>query len=127
MAIRPAYDVRLSPVEATRAAVRYLKTLHGMFAGDWRLAVMAYNPGEYRVLGALKRSGQRPMDADPAKLVGLAGITSAYGRTLPAISCALARADYRTHSLQELELPVVTTSPASRPPQPTPPHPQAPC
>lgn len=28
------YDGRLSAVDSTRAAVRYLKTLHGMFAGD---------------------------------------------------------------------------------------------
>jgi len=61
VAIRPGYDGRLSPVESTQAAVRYLKTLHGMFAGDWRLAVMAFNAGEYRLLGALKRSGQQAM------------------------------------------------------------------
>ena len=54
--MKPGYDGRLSPVDSTRAAVRYLKTLHGMFAGDWRLAVMAYNAGEYRVFGALRRS-----------------------------------------------------------------------
>ena len=48
--IRPGYDGRLSPIDSTQAAVRYLKTLHGMFAGDWRLAVMAFNAGEYRVL-----------------------------------------------------------------------------
>src|SRR5690606_9589219 len=29
--VGPAYDGRLSPVDSTRAAVRYLKTLHGMF------------------------------------------------------------------------------------------------
>src|SRR3546814_1717128 len=95
IAIRPGYDGRLSPVESTRAAVRYLKTLHGMFAGDWRLAVMAYNAGEYRVLGALKRSGQRAMDADPEQLVGLAGITRAYVRKLHALSFVLDRSDDR--------------------------------
>jgi len=46
----PGYDGRLSAVDSTQAAVRYLKTLHGMFGGDWRLATMAYNAGEYRVL-----------------------------------------------------------------------------
>ena len=40
------YDGRLSAVDSTRAAVRYLKTLYGMFGGDWQLAVMAYNAGE---------------------------------------------------------------------------------
>ena len=90
--IRKGYDGRLSPVDATRAAVRYLKTLHGMFAGDWRLAVMAYNAGEYRVLGALKRHGQRPADADPEALDSLSGITRAYVRKLHALSCVMLEA-----------------------------------
>ena len=68
--MRAGYDGRLSPVDSTKAAVRYLKTLHGMFAGDWRLAVMAYNAGEYRVLGALKRGGQNARNAKPENLAG---------------------------------------------------------
>lgn len=115
IAIRPGYDGRLSPVESTRAAVRYLKTLHGMFAGDWRLAVMAYNAGEYRVLGALKRSGQRAMDADPEKLAGLSGITRAYVRKLHALSCVLDRADDREQWLQALDRPVAILTPESLP------------
>jgi len=54
--VRRGYDGRLSPVDSTQAAVRYLKTLHGMFGGDWRLAVMAYNAGENRVLQAVRRA-----------------------------------------------------------------------
>src|SRR5690606_15196516 len=115
IAIRPGYDGRLSPVESTQAAVRYLKTLHGMFAGDWRLAVMAYNAGEYRVFGALKRSGQRAMDADPDKLVGLSGITRAYVRKLHALSCVLDRADDREQWLQALDRPVAILTPESLP------------
>lgn len=103
IAIRPGYDGRLSPVDSTRAAVRYLKTLHGMFAGDWRLAVMAYNAGEYRVLGALKRHGQRPADAEPAKLESLSGITQAYVRKLHALSCVLAEADDREQWMDALD------------------------
>lgn len=91
--IRNGYDGRLSPVDSTRAAVRYLKSLHGMFAGDWRLAVMAYNAGEYRVFGALKRSGQAAREADPEKLTSLSGITRTYVRKLHALSCLLDRAD----------------------------------
>jgi membrane-bound lytic murein transglycosylase D len=115
IAIRPGYDGRLSPVESTQAAVRYLKTLHGMFAGDWRLAVMAYNAGEYRVLGALKRSGQRAMDADPEKLVGLSGITRAYVRKLHALSCVLDHADNREDWLQSLDRPVAILAPQALP------------
>jgi membrane-bound lytic murein transglycosylase D len=104
--IRPGYDGRLSPVDSTRAAVRYLKTLHGMFAGDWRLAAMAYNAGEYRVLGALKRSGQVARDARPAELPGLSGITHAYVRKLQALACVLQQAEDREQWLQALDRPV---------------------
>jgi membrane-bound lytic murein transglycosylase D len=91
--MHPGYDGRLSPVDSTRAAVRYLKTLHGMFAGDWRLAVMAYNAGEYRVFGALRSSGQVARSADPEKLTGLSGISRAYVRKLHALSCLFDQAD----------------------------------
>ncbi|HVI58974.1 MAG TPA: transglycosylase SLT domain-containing protein [Luteimonas sp.] len=113
--IRPGYDGRLSPVESTQAAVRYLRTLHGMFAGDWRLAVMAYNAGEYRVLGALRRSGQRAMEADPDKLVGVSGITRAYVRKLHALSCVLDRADDREEWMRALDRPVAVLAPATLP------------
>lgn len=105
--IRAGYDGRLSPVDSTAAAVRYLKTLHGMFAGDWRLAVMAYNAGEYRVLGALKRSGQTAANAKPEALVGLSPITQAYVRKLHALSCLLEQADDREEWLRALDRPVL--------------------
>ncbi|MGQ4659781.1 transglycosylase SLT domain-containing protein [Lysobacter sp. F6437] len=104
--IRNGYDGRLSPVDSTRAAVRYLKTLHGMFAGDWRLAAMAYNAGEYRILGALKRSGQVAREARPAELPGLSGITHAYVRKLHALACVLTAAGDREPWLQALDRPV---------------------
>jgi len=104
--IRKGYDGRLSPVDSTQAAVRYLKTLHGMFAGDWRLAVMAYNAGEYRVLGALKRSGQNPRDVQLDKLVGMPDITVAYVRKLHALSCLIEQADDREEWLRSLDRPV---------------------
>lgn len=106
IAIRPGYDGRLSPVDSTQAAVHYLKTLHGMFAGDWRLAVMAFNAGEYRVFGALKRHGQRAMDADPAQLASLSNVTRSYVRKLHALSCVLAEADDREDWLRALDRPV---------------------
>ena len=105
--IRGGYDGRLSPVDSTRAAVRYLKTLHGMFAGDWRLAVMAYNAGEYRVLGALRRAGQNARNARPESLPGLSPITHAYVQKLRALSCLLEQADDREEWLRALDRPVV--------------------
>ncbi|HZH43214.1 MAG TPA: transglycosylase SLT domain-containing protein [Lysobacter sp.] len=104
--VRPGYDGRLSPVDSTRAAVRYLKTLHGMFAGDWRLAVMAYNAGEYRVLGALKRNGMTPANAQAYKLTGMPAITYAYVRKLDALSCLLAQAETREDWRLALDRPV---------------------
>jgi membrane-bound lytic murein transglycosylase D len=104
--IRAGYDGRLSPVDSTRAAVRYLKTLHGMFAGDWRLAVMAYNAGEYRVFSALRQSRQVASSADPEKLTSLSGITRAYVRKLHALSCLLDHADDRDEWLKALDRPV---------------------
>ena len=100
------YDGRLSPVDSTKAAVRYLKTLHGMFAGDWRLAAMAYNAGEYRIFGALRRGGQVARDARPEQLPGLPAITHAYVRKLHALSCLLEQAEDDETWLRAIDRPV---------------------
>lgn len=49
-------DERADPEKATLAAARYLKTLNGMFGGDWHLALASYNGGPGRVQRALKAS-----------------------------------------------------------------------
>lgn len=110
--IRPGYDGRLSPVESTTAAVRYLRTLHGMFAGDWRLAVMGYNAGEYRIFGALRNAGQQARAAEPEKLA-VPNITRAYVRKLQALSCLLVEAGEDEAWLQALDrsVPVLTARP----------------
>jgi membrane-bound lytic murein transglycosylase D len=113
--VRAGYDGRLSPVASTRAATRYLMTLHGMFAGDWRLASMAFNAGEYRILGALRRSGMAPATADPDRLPGLSGITYAYPRKMHAISCLLQEADDSEQWLQALERPIPLLVPVELP------------
>jgi len=110
--IRPGYDGRLSPADSTRAAVRYLKSLHGMFAGDWRLAVMAYNAGEYRVFGALKRAGQEARDATPDSLP-MPQLTQAYVRKLHALSCLIKEAGERETWMASMnrEVPALTAIP----------------
>lgn len=110
--IRPGYDGRLSPADSTRAAVRYLKSLHGMLAGDWRLAVMAYNAGEYRVFNALKRAGQEAREATPDTLP-VPQITQTYVRKLHALSCLIKEAGTRESwmAAMDREVPALTAIP----------------
>lgn len=104
--MRAGYDGRLSPVDSTKAAVRYLKTLHGMFGGNWRLAVMAYNVGEGRIFSALRRSGQSARTADATRLDGLPEITRAYDDKLHALACIMTRAEAQPRWMASLDRPV---------------------
>lgn len=49
-------DERRDPVKSTRAAVKYLKDLYGIY-GDWNLVIAAYNCGPGNVNKAIRRSG----------------------------------------------------------------------
>ncbi len=57
------YDGRRDVLAATRAALDYLQTLHGLF-GDWQLALAAYNWGEGAVARAMakNRAAGKPTD-----------------------------------------------------------------
>ena len=53
-------DVRTS----TKAAIDYLEYLHGLFNGDWLLALAAYNAGQGNVMSSIRKSGLNPDDAE---------------------------------------------------------------
>ena len=97
-------DQRRGVVDATRAALDHLQDLHEEFAGDWLLALAAYNAGARNVKRAVERSRQsgRPtdffhLDLPPEtrryvpKLLALSRLVAdpeAFGVELPAISNA---------------------------------------
>ncbi len=81
-------DARLDPVVATRAAARLLKYLGEQFEGDWSLATMGFNAGEYRVRGALKKQAQRGLPRGHQTLE-VNAITHDHLAKLTALNCVL--------------------------------------
>jgi membrane-bound lytic murein transglycosylase D len=104
--IESGYDGRLSPAESTRAAVSYLKKLNDRFDGNWRLTLMAYNAGEYRVLQALRRTGGSAADTTPASIKGLPPLSYTYVEKLHALACLLEDAGQQPQWRASLDRPV---------------------
>jgi membrane-bound lytic murein transglycosylase D len=79
-------DERSDPAKATVAAARYLKTLVGLFSGDWHLALASYNGGPGRVQKAIKRVGSEDFWALSANATALPRETREY---VPMILAAI--------------------------------------
>ena len=64
-------DGRFSVIQSTDAALSYLQKLQTMF-DDWQTGIMAYNAGDSRLRGSLRRQGLSKADADKRLPTGLA-------------------------------------------------------
>jgi membrane-bound lytic murein transglycosylase D len=95
--IQAGYDGRFSVVDSTDAALSYLGTLQGMFK-DWQRAVMGYNAGEFRILRAIRSSGNKSEGQDYWPH-GLSPITYAYIAKLQALSCLISQPEKNSLSL----------------------------
>jgi membrane-bound lytic murein transglycosylase D len=88
--IGPGVDERLAPAAATRAAMHYLAGLQNRF-GDWRLASMAFNAGEYRLKRALaKQTVPGRPEAARHQPPGLAMTTYEHLAKMQALACLFA-------------------------------------
>ncbi len=84
------YDGRLSPVDATNAALDYLAHMHKNF-GDWRTTAMGYNAGEFRIRKALQKDGSTKASGEDRIPAGLSEITYAYIAKMRALACLIAQ------------------------------------
>ena len=82
------YDGRYSPVDSTEAALNYLRRLQREFK-HWPTALMAYNTGDSRMRGSLKRQKLSKADAAQKLPTGLEAHTYAYIHKIEAIACLL--------------------------------------
>jgi len=114
------YDGRRDVFASTRAALDYLEYLNQLFGGDWLHTLAAYNSGEGRVLGAIKRNRRhgKPTDfwdlslpretqAYVPKLLALSDILQhpdRYGLTFPALANHPAAAEVDTGAQIDLAL-----------------------
>jgi membrane-bound lytic murein transglycosylase D len=86
LTVTRGYDGRLDPVASTETVMKMLNTFHADLH-DWRLVDMAFNTGEYRMLGLLE-GRDRPEADQPVKLP-VGSITNNHLAKLLAMACII--------------------------------------
>lgn len=107
--INAGYDGRFSALDSTQAALDHLDELQQRF-GDWRLAAMAYNAGEYRLARAVGSHGAELVASGERRQPnGLAAGTYEYIGKIKALSCLLSEPErFRVELPAQLEVPRLT-------------------
>lgn len=80
------YDGRLDPVASTETVMKMLNAFHADLH-DWRLVDMAFNTGEYRMLGLM--SGRARPAADQPLHLPVGSITNNHLAKLLAVACII--------------------------------------
>lgn len=83
------YDGRLDAIDSTRVALNLLERYDREF-GDWRVATMAFNAGEYRVKRELRDRAAATLDATELARLKLSPITHEHLAKLLALACIIA-------------------------------------
>lgn len=104
--IADGYDGRYSVMDSTQAALDHLDELQQRF-GDWRLAAMAYNAGEFRLARAVDRHGPDLVASGERRQPGgLAAGTYEYIGKIKALSCLLSEPQrFQVELPSQLEVP----------------------
>jgi peptidoglycan lytic transglycosylase D len=89
LVITPDYDGRLDVAASTTAALSLIERYQKAF-GDWRLADMAFNSGEYRVKNLLKGRDAHALTAAELGKLAFNPITHDHLDRLLALSCIVA-------------------------------------
>ena len=116
LAIGPEYDARLDFHASTAAALRLLDDLGRAFEGDWILANMAFNAGEFRVRRAQRAAG---VSSPPHARLRLSPITHQHTARLVAVACVVREPERYGVSLPALDpdsrlVAVAVTAPLDR-------------
>ena len=83
------YDGRLDAIDATRVALELIERYDREF-GDWRLATMAFNAGEFRVKRQLAGRNGASLDAAALARLDLSAITHDHLERMLALACIIA-------------------------------------